>query len=218
MSVLSAILQHQREQQAVQPATAVPQTTTTGSSGSSAGSSAASTASATISANDFLSLLVTEMQNQDPTANTDPNEYINQLVQVNSLEQLININQTLTTAYPTPATTSTSTAAPKVVTATKPSVPASSAALSAQQTPLKKGTAAIDAASLQPTAGGSFSSLAAARSSNTGQSDPASAKLGAGNLAIPVASPAATRVAQSLGGQPHSQNLHTNSTPDYSGR
>ncbi len=53
--------------------------------------------SATISANDFLTLLVTEMKNQDPTANTDPNEYINQLVQVNSLEQLISINQTLTT-------------------------------------------------------------------------------------------------------------------------
>ncbi len=35
---------------------------------------------ATISANDFLTLLVTEMQNQDPTADTDPNEYINQLV------------------------------------------------------------------------------------------------------------------------------------------
>ena len=59
-----------------------------------AGSSASD--SATISANDFLTLLVTEMKNQDPTANTDPNEYINQLVQVNSLEQLISINQTLT--------------------------------------------------------------------------------------------------------------------------
>ena len=38
------------------------------------------------------------MQNQDPTANTDPNEYINQLVNVNSLEQLIDINQTLSSA------------------------------------------------------------------------------------------------------------------------
>ena len=57
-----------------------------------------STDSATISANDFLTLLVTEMQNQDPTADTDPNEYINQLVNVNSLEQLININQTLSSA------------------------------------------------------------------------------------------------------------------------
>ncbi len=59
--------------------------------------STASSDSATISANDFLTLLVTEMQNQDPTADTDPNEYINQLVNVNSLEQLISINQTLTT-------------------------------------------------------------------------------------------------------------------------
>ncbi len=50
---------------------------------------------ASISANDFLTLLVTEMQNQDPTAQTDPNEYINQLVQINSLEQLISINQNL---------------------------------------------------------------------------------------------------------------------------
>lgn len=65
--------------------------------GSSGGSGSSTTASAGISANDFLTLLVTEMQNQDPTANTDPNEYINQLVQVNSLEQLISINQTLTT-------------------------------------------------------------------------------------------------------------------------
>jgi len=44
---------------------------------------------ATVSANDFLTLLVTEMKNQDPTAQTDPTQYVNQLVQVNSLEQLI---------------------------------------------------------------------------------------------------------------------------------
>jgi flagellar basal-body rod modification protein FlgD len=51
--------------------------------------------SATITANDFLQLLVSEMKNQDPTADTDPNEYVNQLVQVNSLEQLVSINQDL---------------------------------------------------------------------------------------------------------------------------
>ena len=58
-------------------------------------SSSSSTSSASITANDFLELLVTEMKNQDPTSTTDPNEYINQLVQVNSLEQLIQINQDL---------------------------------------------------------------------------------------------------------------------------
>jgi flagellar basal-body rod modification protein FlgD len=60
-----------------------------------AGASASDSGAAAITANDFLTLLVTELKNQDPTANTDPNEYINQLVQVNSLEQLISINQTL---------------------------------------------------------------------------------------------------------------------------
>ncbi len=73
-------------------AKANPMDNTQSASGSSAGEAS------TISANDFLTLLVTEMKNQDPTANTDPNEYINQLVQVNSLEQLIDINQNLSTA------------------------------------------------------------------------------------------------------------------------
>ena len=59
---------------------------------------------ATISANDFLTLLVTEMKNQDPTAQTDPNQYVNQLVQVNSLEQLIEINENLSSALDSPTT------------------------------------------------------------------------------------------------------------------
>ncbi len=63
--------------------------------GSSTGSSASSANTATVTANDFLQLLVAEMKNQDPTANTDPNQYINQLVQVNSLQQLVQINQDL---------------------------------------------------------------------------------------------------------------------------
>jgi flagellar basal-body rod modification protein FlgD len=67
-------------------------------SGSPSSTDNADSDSATISANDFLTLLVTEMKNQDPTANTDPNEYINQLVQVNSLEQLIDINQNVSNA------------------------------------------------------------------------------------------------------------------------
>jgi flagellar basal-body rod modification protein FlgD len=57
--------------------------------------------SATITANDFLTLLVTELKNQDPTANTDPNAYVNQLVQVNSLQQLIQINQNTNAASAT---------------------------------------------------------------------------------------------------------------------
>lgn len=68
---------------------------TTGSAGSN-NSSNPDTSTATITANDFLQLLVTELQNQDPTADTDPNEYVDQLVQVNSLQQLIQIDTNTT--------------------------------------------------------------------------------------------------------------------------
>ncbi|UWZ83135.1 flagellar hook assembly protein FlgD [Occallatibacter riparius] len=61
----------------------------------SGGNSNDTSPSSTISANDFLTLLVTEMKNQDPTSANDPNQYINQLVSVNSLQQLIQINETL---------------------------------------------------------------------------------------------------------------------------
>jgi len=72
--------------------------------GDSSGSTSSSvTDGATITASDFLTLLVTELKNQDPTQPTDPNAYIQQLVGVNSLQQLISINQDLT-----PTTTSTS--------------------------------------------------------------------------------------------------------------
>jgi len=65
-----------------------------GTNGTS-GSSSSDSNDTSITANDFLTLLVAEMKNQDPTADTDPNAYIDQLVQVNSLQQLIQINQDL---------------------------------------------------------------------------------------------------------------------------
>jgi flagellar basal-body rod modification protein FlgD len=56
---------------------------------------AGGSSTATITSNDFLVLLVSELKNQDPTKPTDPNEYIQQLVGVNSLQQLIEINKGL---------------------------------------------------------------------------------------------------------------------------
>jgi flagellar basal-body rod modification protein FlgD len=61
-------------------------------SGGSGGSAA--TDPSDITSSDFLTLLVSELKNQDPTQPADPNAYITQLVQVNSLQQLIQINQT----------------------------------------------------------------------------------------------------------------------------
>jgi flagellar basal-body rod modification protein FlgD len=64
-----------------------------------------------------LTLLVAEMKNQDPTAPTDPNAYITQMVDVNSLQQLIGINTGITSldtaagVSATPATGSVSSAA-----------------------------------------------------------------------------------------------------------
>ncbi len=45
--------------------------------------------------NDFMTLLVTQLKNQDPTNPVDPTQFVGQLVQFNSLEQLISINQEL---------------------------------------------------------------------------------------------------------------------------
>lgn len=54
---------------------------------------------------DFMTLLISQLKNQDPTSPMDPTQFVTQLVQFNSLEQLININQDLTPATPTPGTT-----------------------------------------------------------------------------------------------------------------
>jgi flagellar basal-body rod modification protein FlgD len=47
--------------------------------------------------NDFLQLLMTQLQNQDPTAPMDTNEFTSQLVQFTSVEQQINTNTALNT-------------------------------------------------------------------------------------------------------------------------
>lgn len=44
----------------------------------------------------FLQLLTTQLKNQDPISPMDPNQFLGQLVQLNSLDQLIAIRQLLT--------------------------------------------------------------------------------------------------------------------------
>jgi len=65
------------------------------SAGTDTSGTSATGGSSQITSNDFLTLLVSELKNQDPTQPTDPNAYIQQLVGVNSLQQLIQINQGL---------------------------------------------------------------------------------------------------------------------------
>ncbi len=79
-------------------------TTPTGLAVAAAGSAstagaAASTAGNTLAGNfnTFLTLLTTQMQNQDPTAPLDTNQFTSQLVQFASVEQQINANTNLQT-------------------------------------------------------------------------------------------------------------------------
>ncbi len=52
-----------------------------------------STSTNEISANQFMTLLVAEIHNQDPTQPMDPTTFMSQLVQLNELEQVMSINQ-----------------------------------------------------------------------------------------------------------------------------
>lgn len=175
-------------------------TGTTGSSGST-GSTGTSDQSSTISANDFLTLLVTEMQNQDPTANQDPNEYINQLVQVNSLEQLIDINQNLTTALGSAGGgTGTSSSASGQSSGAAPGVQG----LTAQNTLSQiQGAARAKASAMaggQPLGAGASGSDPAATFAARLRHAP-------GNLAVPEVNSAAKTVAHALDGRTRKQSI-----------
>src|SRR5579862_5438610 len=50
---------------------------------------------ATLGKNDFLQLLVTQLQNQDPTSPTDSSTFMTQLAQFSTLEQETNISQSV---------------------------------------------------------------------------------------------------------------------------
>ena len=63
----------------------------------------------------FLTLLTAQLKSQDPTAPTDPTEFVGQLVQFNSLEQLIQINSNLQQALPPAPSTSSQNAAQNAI-------------------------------------------------------------------------------------------------------
>jgi flagellar basal-body rod modification protein FlgD len=108
---LDSIVQQLQQQQVSGGTTAKAVTAKTATA---SGSGAGDTGDATITANDFLTLLVTELQHQDPTSDADPNAYVNQLINVNSLQQLISINTgigTLDSSVTSPTSTSGATGA-----------------------------------------------------------------------------------------------------------
>jgi flagellar basal-body rod modification protein FlgD len=188
MAAMAGILNQQNTVgQALTGAGRSPMATTATTSGSTDSSSSSS---ASISANDFLTLLVTEMQNQDPTANTDPNQYINQLVSVNSLEQLIDINQNLSTALGS-STPSSGSGSPSTQAVASPSSLTGRGA--AGQLPASAHAASSPGAVRLPGSGASATSSATSPATGV--------KRAPGNLNIPETRAAANRVGHALNGQ-----------------
>jgi flagellar basal-body rod modification protein FlgD len=77
-----------------QPATAAGGTASTNSAVSQTGTTALGSLSTNFS--NFLSLLMTQLQNQDPSSPMDSNQFTSELVQFSSVEQQINTNSNLT--------------------------------------------------------------------------------------------------------------------------
>ncbi len=67
----------------------------TSSSSSTSSSTSSTQGSDALGKNDFLKLLITQLQNQDPTSPADTSQFASQLAQFSSLEQMQNINTTL---------------------------------------------------------------------------------------------------------------------------
>jgi flagellar basal-body rod modification protein FlgD len=107
--------------QGISPLIAAPQTgqsannTTAAATSSTSSSSSSSTSNLGLSSSSlestFLNLLVTELQNQDPTQPVDPTAMVGQMVSLNQLDQLISINQTLSNMSTSSSSTAGSTSA-----------------------------------------------------------------------------------------------------------
>ena len=74
------------------------------------GNAASNTSSASMNGlnpSDFMTLLVAEIQNQDPTQPMDPTTFMSQLVDLNQLEQVTSINQVVQQFNTTSSTSGT---------------------------------------------------------------------------------------------------------------
>lgn len=62
------------------------------------GTASSTSPNATVSQDQFLQLLVTQLQNQDPNNPTDQTQMLAQLAQFSSLSEMQSLNQTMTTS------------------------------------------------------------------------------------------------------------------------
>jgi flagellar basal-body rod modification protein FlgD len=96
--------------QGINPMMSAPlQAQSASGSGSTNGSSSSTGSSASDLQSTFLNLLVTELQNQDPTSPVDPTQMVGQMVSLNQLDQLLLINEKLSNLTTTTSSGSSTT-------------------------------------------------------------------------------------------------------------
>ncbi len=82
-----------------------PTNSVASSSGTSAAPASAVSTDPLASESTFLTLLVSQLQNQDPLNPTDSTQFVSQLTSYSQLEQLINIDNNTAPAAPAKSTT-----------------------------------------------------------------------------------------------------------------
>jgi flagellar basal-body rod modification protein FlgD len=116
----------------------------TSSSSSSSSSSGTANSLSGVSANEgtFLTLLVAQLKNQDPLSPTDSTQFVGELAQFSSLEQLMTINQNVgaMTNVVAPSSGASTTGSSS---STAPSTAASSGASSSADSSAATGAASI---------------------------------------------------------------------------
>jgi flagellar basal-body rod modification protein FlgD len=90
----------------------------------SSNSSSTSAGTGGLNANSFLTLLTTQLQAQDPLNPMDPSQMVSELTQINSLQQLVQIQSDLQTILGTSSTTAQGSSAPSGNTGTNTSASA----------------------------------------------------------------------------------------------
>ncbi len=95
--------------------------TSSGTSGNT-GASSASNAFSASGEDTFLKLLVAQMQNQDPSSPMDTTSFVTELAQFNTVEQMINMQQTMQSALTAQQSTEGTVLLGRTVTYTVPSL------------------------------------------------------------------------------------------------
>jgi len=113
----------------------------------------------------FLSLLAQELQNQDPTAPVDATQMVGQMISLNQLQQLISINQAITSAADT-TTAASQTAKAAASNASLASAANATSMLSPSAASAASNQLPFDPVTMMPLGAGNASALAASFNSS----------------------------------------------------